>query len=135
MIPATTLALYAMAAALAVLVGRDLFKFFVKEDSKIVARRKNAIALAQKLTAAGLKILPNMLNEYGTGDYIGLGEEIEKQVVLFLGPGGNAAVVNELEATFESVLAAKLADPAGLAYIQAKIAALPTSTSTSAASK
>ena len=123
-ISATTVALYSMAAALAVLVGRDLVKWLLKEDAELVARRKKAVELANKLHSFGMTVIPNMLTEYGTGDYIGLVEEIDRQVVMFLGPNGDAAVLAELEQTFENVLAAKLADPAALAYIQAKIAAL-----------
>lgn len=124
-IPGTTVALYVMAAALAVLVGRDLVKWLLKEDAKLIALRKNAIALAQKLQGFGMTIIPNMLTEFGTGDVVGLAEEIEKQVVLFLDPkNGDAAVLQELEQTFENVLKAKLATPAGLALVQAQIAAL-----------
>lgn len=123
-ISGTAIALYGMAAALAVLIGRDVVKWLLKEDAELVARRKKAVELANKLHTFGLSVLPNMLTEYGTGDYIGLVEEIDRQVVLFLGPNGDAAVLQELEQTFENVLSAKLADPAGLALIQAKIAAV-----------
>jgi hypothetical protein len=124
MVSGTAIAIYALAACLAVLVGRDVVKWLLKVDAKVIARRKAAIALSSKLSSFGLVELPKLLGEYGTGDYLGLAEEVDRQVILFLSPNGDAAVLKELEQSFDSVLAAKLADPAGLAYIQAKIAAL-----------
>jgi hypothetical protein len=78
--------------------------------------------LSAKLRAAGLKRIPAFLDDFVTGDVQDMLEQIVDLSKLV--EQGNDAIEKELEGTYENVLARKMADPAGMALIKAKIAAL-----------
>ena len=79
--------------------------------------------MAAKLRDAGLKLIPQLLDDFVIGDWQDAADRIHEFARL-VEVGGDAAITKELDGTFSNMLDAKLATPEGLALIQAKIAAL-----------
>jgi hypothetical protein len=109
-----------LAALACVLVGREIGKWLFGKNEELLAKKRAAQVLAVKLRDAGLKLLPALLEDFAVGDVNDLLQKI--QDVAKLVQSGSDAIEKELEATYESVLAKKLATPAGLALVKAKLA-------------
>lgn len=101
------------------LVGYLVAKFLFNKDTEIENRRRAAANLAATLQAYGLKKTPEFLIDYSVGDYSGMAVKIAKLAELFA--SGEKHVVEELDAVYERVLAAKLATEEGRALIAAKL--------------
>jgi hypothetical protein len=119
-----TIVIWILAVAVAILVGREVGKWLFGANEKLLAKKRAAQVLASKLRDAGLKLLPAILEDFAVGDVNDMVQKIHD--VSKLVEAGNDAIVKELEATYENVLAKKLATPEGLALIKAKIAAMET---------
>jgi len=117
-----TLVIWILAVAVCVLVGRDLGKWLFGANEKLMAKKRAAQKLATVLRDNGLKLLPALLEDFAVGDVHDMVEKIHDVAKLI--DSGSDAILRELEATYENVLAKKLATPEGLAYIKAKIAEL-----------
>ena len=117
-----TVVIWILAGLLCVVVGRDVGKWLFGKDEKLTAKKRSAQVLAGKLRDAGLKLLPAFLEDFAVGDVNDLLEKIEDTAKLV--ESGSDAIEKELEATYENVLTKKLATPAGLALVKAKIAAI-----------
>jgi len=117
-----TLVIWILAVAVCVLVGRDLGKWLFGANEKLMAKKRAAQKLATVLRDNGLKLLPSLLDDFAVGDVHDMVEKIHDVAKLI--DSGSDAILRELEATYENVLAKKLATPEGLAYIKAKIAEL-----------
>ncbi len=114
-----TLVIWILAAAVAVLVGREVGKRLFDVNAKVMAKKRAAQVLAAKLRDNGLKLLPALLEDFAVGDVQDMVEKIHD--VCKVVDAGSDAIVKELEQTYENVLAKKLATPEGLAYIKARI--------------
>jgi hypothetical protein len=115
-----TLVIWILAVAVCVLVGRDLGKWLFGVDEKLLAKKRAAQKLAGVLRDNGLKLLPQLLEDFAVGDVHDLVEKVHDLAKLV--DAGSDAILKELEATYENVLAWKLATPEGLAYVKARIA-------------
>jgi len=115
-----TLVIWILAVAVCVLVGRDLGKWLFGANEKLMTKKRAAQKLAGVLRDNGLKLLPQLLEDFAVGDVHDMVEKIHD--VCKVVDAGSDAIVKELEGTYENVLAKKLATPEGLAYIKAKIA-------------
>ena len=115
-----TVVIWILAVAVALLVGREVGKYLFGANEKLLAKKRAAQVLASKLRDAGLKLLPAILEDFAVGDVNDMVQKIHD--VSKLVEAGNDAIVKELEATYENVLAKKLATPEGMALIKAKIA-------------
>jgi len=111
----TTIALCVLVPIVAYFVAQKLFKL----DTAVEQRRLAAAQVAGKLQSYGLKRVPTLLTAYSVGDYSGFVHELGNMVRLFL--DGEDAIVKELDATFDRVLAVKLASPEGRALLTAKL--------------
>jgi hypothetical protein len=109
-----------LVALTCVLVGREIGKWLFGKNEELLAKKRAAQVLAVKLRDAGLKLLPALLEDFAVGDVNDLLQKIQDVAKLVY--SGSDAIEKELEATYESVLAKKLATPAGLALVKAKIA-------------
>jgi hypothetical protein len=112
--------IWILAVAVCVLVGRDLGKWLFGANEKLMTKKRAAQKLAGVLRDNGLKLLPQLLEDFAVGDVHDMVEKIHD--VCKVVDAGSDAIVKELEGTYENVLAKKLATPEGLAYIRAKIA-------------
>ena len=119
-----TLVIWILAVAVCVLVGRDLGKWLFGANEKLMTKKRAAQKLATVLRDSGLKLLPALLEDFAVGDVHDMVEKIHDVAKLI--DSGSDAILRELEATYENVLARKLATPEGLAYIKAKIAEVET---------
>ncbi|HZZ28482.1 MAG TPA: hypothetical protein VFE46_10815 [Pirellulales bacterium] len=99
---------------------------------QITNRHKGAVRLAEWARGYGLTRLPNILLDYGTGDFVGAAEQIEEFVQLLEKAPGE--VEKEFDSVFMNVLAKKLATQTGLAVVQAAVTDATKSKSTSTAS-
>ena len=109
-----------LAAVVCILVGREIGKWLFSENEKLAAKKQAAQLLSTKLRENGLKRLPAMLDAFATGSLNKFLVQLEDLAKLV--ESGSDAIEKELEATYENVLANKLATPEGMALIKAKIA-------------
>jgi len=112
--------IWILAVVVAVLVGREVGKWLFGENAKLMQKKRAAQVLAAKLRDNGLKLLPALLEDFAVGDVQDMVEKIHD--VAKLVESGSDAIEKELEATYQNVLAKKLATPEGLALVKAKIA-------------
>jgi hypothetical protein len=117
-----TVVIWILAAVACVFVGREVGKWLFGKNEALTTKKRDAQVLAIKLREAGLKLLPALLEDFAVGDVNDLLQKIHDTAKLV--ESGNDAIEKELEATYESVLDKKLATPAGLALVKAKIAAI-----------
>ena len=117
-----TVVIWILAVAVAVLVGREVGKWLFGTNEKLMTKKRAAQKLAGILRDNGLRLLPALLEDFAVGDVQDMVEKIHDVAKLI--DSGSDAILRELEATYENVLAKKLATPEGLAYIKAKIAEL-----------
>ena len=108
-----------LVAIAAVIAGKEAGKLLFTGKKQLTGMRKAAQSLAISLREAGLKKIPEALEEFAVGDVADLLEGI-KDLSLVL-KSGNAAIVQELDGTFERVLGVKLNSPEGRALIKAKL--------------
>ena len=101
-------------------VACGLAVWLFKKDTEKEERRRGAARLAGVLSSLGLKKLPELLVDYSVGDYSGMAKKIAETAKLFV--AGEAAVLEEFERVFESLLNARLSSEAGRAYVAAKLA-------------
>lgn len=112
--------IWILAAVVCVLVGREIGKWLFGKNEVLMAKKRSAQVLATKLRDAGLKLLPALLEDFAVGDVNDLLQKIHDTAKLV--ESGSDAIEKELEATYENVLAKKMATPEGMALIKAKIA-------------
>jgi hypothetical protein len=125
-------ALYILSAVVAFGIAFVVGKWLFGESQEVQARRKAAGQMAGVCSAYGLTVVPELLIDYSTGDYVNLVETFYDFVKATL--KDETTLVTELNSVFSAVLDKQLATPAGLALVQAKIAALSApSTSTTVA--
>ena len=117
-----TVVIWILAAVACVLVGREIGKWLFGKNEALTAKKRAAQVLAIKLRAAGLKLLPSLLEDFAVGDVNDLLQKIHDTAKLV--ESGNDAIEKELESTYESVLDKKLATPEGMALVKAKIAVI-----------
>jgi hypothetical protein len=110
-----TIALCILAPIVAYFLAQKLFKL----DTAVEQRRLAAAQVAGKLQSYGLKRIPALLTCYSVGDYSGFVHGLGDMVRLFL--DGDEAIVKELDATFDRVLAAKLKTEEGRAILSARL--------------
>jgi hypothetical protein len=125
-----TVVIWILAAIACVLVGREIGKWLFGKNEALTAKKRSAQVLAIKLRAAGLKLLPSLLEDFAVGDVNDLLQKIHDTAKLV--ESGNDAIEKELESTYESVLDTKLATPEGMALVKAKIAVIESAASTPA---
>ena len=111
-----------LAVVACLLVGREIGKWLFGKNEVLTSKKRDAQVLAIKLRAAGLKLLPALLEDFAVGDVHDLLEKIHDLAKLV--ESGNDAIEKELESTYESVLDKKLATPEGMALVKAKIAVI-----------
>lgn len=116
MLSLNTLVILALIAAVGFLGAKWLFK----KDTEIENRRRGAAKLAASLKAYGLVKIPDFLIDYSVGDYSGMAEKMKALAEMFV--SGEEAVVTELDAVYERVLASKLKTEAGRALVASKLA-------------
>lgn len=109
-----------LAILVTLFVGREVGKWMFGKSEVLEAEKRAALVLSSKLREYGLKILPELLEDFAVGDVSKMIAKI--QDVSKLVEAGNEAILKELEATFDKVLTAKLMSPEGLALIKAKLA-------------
>ena len=112
--------LWVLAIVGCLVIGREVGKWLFGKNTKLQAAKRAAQALAIKLREYGLRLIPSVLEDLVVGDAYDMIEKIRD--VSKLVQAGNEAIVKELEATYERVLAVKLATPEGRAVIKAKLA-------------
>ncbi len=112
--------IWILAVVVAVLVGREVGKWLFGQNAKLMQKKRSAQVLAAKLRDNGLRLLPALLEDFAVGDVQDMVEKIHD--VAKLVESGSDAIEKELEATYQNVLAKKLATPEGLALVKAKIA-------------
>ena len=95
-------------------------KWLFKKDTETEDRRRGAAKLAASLKAYGLVKIPDFLIDYSVGDYSGMAMKMKQLAEMFL--AGEPAVVTELDAVYERVLAEKLKTEAGRALVASKLA-------------
>ncbi|MGD0900452.1 MAG: hypothetical protein ABR915_21680 [Thermoguttaceae bacterium] len=117
-----TVVLLILVALVCVLLGREAGKYLFGVNEKLVEKKRAAQALAIRLRAAGLTLLPKLLEDFVVGDVSDLLTKIHDLAKLV--EAGNDAIEKDLEATYENVLDTKLATPEGMALIKAKIAVI-----------
>jgi len=122
-----TVVIWILAAIACVLVGREIGKWLFGKNETLTAKKRSAQVLAIKLRAAGLKLLPSLLEDFAVGDVNDLLQKIHDTAKLV--ESGNDAIEKELESTYESVLDKKLATPEGMALVKAKIAVIESAAS------
>jgi hypothetical protein len=112
--------LWILAVAGCIVIGREIGKWLFGKNTKLHAAKRAAQALSIKLREFGLKLIPSLLDDLVVGDAYDMIEKIRdlSKVV----QTGNDAIVRELEATYERVLAVKLSTPEGRAVVKAKLA-------------
>ena len=115
-------ATYILSAIVAFGVAYFLGKKLFGASQEVQARRKAAGHMQGVTASYGLTVVPKMLLDYSTGDYIGLVETFVDFCKATL--HDETALLKELNSVFNAVLDKQLATPAGLALVQAKIAAL-----------
>jgi len=115
MLSLNTVVIVALIAAVGFLGAKWLFK----KDTEIENRRRGAARLAASLKAYGLVKIPEFLIDYSVGDYSGMAEKMKSLAEMFM--SGESAVVSELDAVYERVLAEKLKTEAGRALVASKL--------------
>jgi hypothetical protein len=116
----SALLMYALAAMIAVLVGRDVAKWAMSKDTEIEDRRRAANKLASHLRVLGLSKIPEFLEDYGVGDYSGMADKLKRLVDLFT--SGEEHVIAEFDQVYSNVLSAKLKTPEGRTMLAAMLA-------------
>jgi hypothetical protein len=111
-----------LAVVACLLVGREIGKWLFGKNEVLTSKKRDAQVLAIKLRAAGLKLLPALLEDFAVGDVHDLLEKIHDLAKLV--ESGNDAIEKELESTYENVLDKKLVTPEGMALVKAKIAVI-----------
>jgi len=115
MLSLNTLVILALIAA----VGFFGAKWLFQKDTEIENRRRGAAKLAASLKAYGLMKIPDFLIDYSVGDYSGMAVKMQQLAETFV--AGETAVITELDAVYERVLAEKLKTETGRALVAAKL--------------
>jgi len=116
--------IWLLSALVSVFVGFEVTKWALAANKRLESKKRDAQKLAAKLREAGLKLIPTLLEDFVIGDWQDAADRIH-DIARLIEVGGDDAIMNELNGTFQNMLDAQLATPKGLALIQAKIAALP----------
>ena len=116
--------IWLLSALMSVFVGFEVTKWALAANKRLESKKRDAQKLAAKLREAGLKLIPTLLEDFVIGDWQDAADRIH-DIARLIEVGGDDAIMNELNGTFQNMLDAQLATPKGLALIQAKIAARP----------
>lgn len=111
-----------------VVLGFAAYKLYCRLDQRMENLKEACIDVAVELQTFGLRRLPRILRYFAVGDYSSIWGEIKsfaKEI-----KEGPDAVAKEFEQVFDNMLAYHLSTPAGLAYVQAQVAALNSAAST-----
>jgi hypothetical protein len=115
------LLVWVLAVAVALLLGYEVGKWLFGTNQKLQAKKRAAQTVATKLRKKGLKLLPQLLDDFVVGDISDFLARLQDMAKLV--EAGNDAIDKELDETFEAVLDAKLTTAEGAALISAKLAA------------
>jgi uncharacterized protein YneF (UPF0154 family) len=115
------LVLIVVAFVIGIPLGKKLFAKKEQIINQLADERKAALDLAVVLRANGLKLLPQVLEDFAVGDVTDLFAQLKNLAVI--AKSGNDAIEKDLEQVYERVLDAKLKQPEGLALVRAKVAA------------
>jgi hypothetical protein len=112
--------LWILAVVGCIVIGREIGKWLFGKNTKLHAAKRAAQTLSIKLREFGMKLIPSLLDDLVVGDAYDMIERIRdlSKVV----QAGNDAIIKELEATYDRVLAVKLSTPEGRAVLKAKLA-------------
>lgn len=97
-------------------------KSILANNKNVTEHHRAAARIAGILRAKGLAILPAILEDYSVGDVVGVAAQMEKASIVLT--SDESAVEKEFEKVFQSVLAARLADPAKRAALVAQVNAV-----------
>jgi hypothetical protein len=114
------LVIWILALVLCLFVGREIGKWMFGVSEKMVQKKKAAQVLATELRANGLKIIPQLLEDFAIGNVNDMLQKIYDLSKLV--ESGSDAIKKELEETYESVLDAKMQTAEGMALLKSKIA-------------
>ena len=103
-------------------VGITVVILLFGANQKLEERKRSAQVLAARLRAAGLVLIPELLDDYVVGDVKDAVTRIH-ELARLVEIGGDDAIMKELDGTFNGMLAAKLATADGLADVKAKVVA------------
>ena len=111
-----------LSGVVSLFVGITVVILLFGANQKLEARKRSAQVLAARLRAAGLVLIPDLLDDYVVGDVKDAVTRIH-ELARLVEIGGDDAIMKELDGTFAGMLAAKLGTADGLAYVQAQVAA------------
>jgi len=103
-------------------VGITVVILLFGANQKLEERKRSAQVLAARLRAAGLVLIPELLDDYVVGDVKDAVTRIH-ELARLVEIGGDDAIMKELDGTFNGMLDAKLATADGLADVKAKVVA------------
>lgn len=103
-------------------VGITVVILLFGANQKLEERKRSAQVLAARLRAAGLVLIPELLDDYVVGDVKDAVTRIH-ELARLVEIGGDDAIMKELDGTFNGMLDAKLATADGPADIKAKVVA------------
>jgi hypothetical protein len=112
--------MWVLMAAGCLVVGREIGKLVFKSKKDVSGLRKATQALSIALREHGLKRLPEALEAFTVGDLDDLLAFIRDAATVV--KSGNAAIIAELEGTFDRMLGVKLQTPEGRAALKARVA-------------
>ena len=110
---------WVLMAAGCLVVGREIGKLIFKGKKSVSGLRKATQALSIALREHGLKKLPEALEAFTIGDVDDLLVYIQDAATVVR--SGNAAIIAELEGTFDRMLGIKLNSPEGRAALKARL--------------
>jgi|SRR5271157_1083045 len=117
--------IWLLSALVSVFIGFEVTKWALDANKRLEAKKRDAQKLAAKLREAGLKLIPTLLEDFAVGDWQDAADRIH-DIARLIEVGGDDAIMNELNSTFNSQLDAHLATPQGMALVKAKIACIDT---------
>lgn len=115
-----TVVIWILALVVALFAGREVGKWLFGKSEKLTEKKRSAQKLAGILRENGLKLLPALLEDFAVGDVNDMVDKIQDLCKII--DAGNDAILKELSATFDNVLAKKLATPEGRMLLKSKLA-------------
>jgi hypothetical protein len=111
--------LWVLLAVACVVVGKRAGGWLFGAKKQVAGLKRSMQSLAISFREAGLKRLPEALEEFVVGDADDLFANLKDLATIL--KSGNEAILKELDGTFERVLGVKLSSPEGRALIEAKL--------------
>jgi|WetSurMetagenome_2_1015567.scaffolds.fasta_scaffold66345_2 hypothetical protein len=116
-----TILMWAAIAVGCLVIGREVGKLLFKGQKGVTGLRKATQDLAIAMRAHGLTKVPEVLEAVTVGDVDDLLNAIQNAATIVR--SGNAAIIAELEGTFDKMLNMKLSTPEGRAAMKARLEA------------